>query len=172
MSKNNGVKEALGDDYRPGVTLVDGKPKKVVMTVTGAKEAYGWYDAFLDAFSQTGNLSQSARVAGVTPSGVRWARDHTEEFARRYDEAFEYAADRLEEEMNNRLFEPQGNRGSDPLLMFALKAVRPAKFRELPPAHNVRAQATEVRVTLKLGDAKPQAATIEVDSTELTIGDE
>jgi hypothetical protein len=50
--------------------------------------------------------------------------------------------------------------------------VRPAKFRELPPAHNVRAQATEVRVTLKLGDAKPQAATIEVDSTELTIGDE
>jgi hypothetical protein len=168
MSANKNVKEIIGDDYVPGMTVVDGQTKHLVQTVGGTKEAFSWYDTFLEAFAATGNVTQSCRVAGVTSSGVKWAKDHNEDFLRRYDEAFEMAADRLEQEMSNRIYDPTGNRGSDPLLMFALKAVRPTKFRELTPQNGARTQATAVKVTLKLGDAKPGAATIEVASQEVT----
>jgi hypothetical protein len=51
--------------------------------------------------------------------------------------------------------------------MFALKAVRPTKYRELVPQHGGRVQATAVKVTLKLGDVTPESATIEVASQEV-----
>ena len=98
---------------------------------------------FLEAFALTGNVSESAKAAGVGRSTVYDARESDKAFAAAWDEAEEDAADRLErvalERAVDGVAEPVYYKGqlagavrrySDTLLIFLLKARRPEKFRE------------------------------------------
>jgi hypothetical protein len=100
--------------------------------------------AFLSAFAVTGNISTAAAAAGIHPDTPRthWAKDDPE-FVRGMKAAREEAADRMEQEALRRAVdgvdEPVFHKGevcgairkySDTLLIFMLKAARPAKFRE------------------------------------------
>jgi hypothetical protein len=92
-----------------------------------------WHQAFLIALERTGSITQAAEAAGVG----RWAcydnRRRDPVFAAEWDKAVDLAADALEDEARKRAFA-----GSDVLLMFMLKGLRPQRWREsrvsIPPA--------------------------------------
>ena len=102
-----------------------------------------WRPKFLDALRQTGNVTGSAQLAGRSRAAVYQARDRSETFAKQWDEAIEAATDSMELEARRRALsgvdEPVYYQGqvvgavrkySDVLLIFLLKAHRPAKFRD------------------------------------------
>jgi len=107
-----------------------------------------WRPTFLSALRNTGNVSASAKAAGVdrtTAYKAKAASLQTKNatFAKGWDEAIEVATDLLEGEARRRAIagveEPVYYRGevvgavrkySDTLLIFLLKAHRPEKFRE------------------------------------------
>ncbi len=61
-----------------------------------------WHRPFLEHLAQTGNVSASARVAGVSSSAVYNAQKTDADFAAAVDNAFEDAADLLEHEARRR----------------------------------------------------------------------
>lgn len=99
--------------------------------------------AFLDALARTGNVSESATLAGIGRSAAYdWRRDDST-FAADWEAAVDEAADRMEREALRRAVEGvdepvfyQGEevghvrKYSDTLLIFLLKAARPEKYRE------------------------------------------
>jgi len=102
-----------------------------------------WAEKFLAALGETGNVTTAATAAGVSRQACYLLRDRDELFASAWDSALETAADLLEAEARRRaadgVDEPvyyQGEvcghvrRYSDTLLIFLLKAHRPAKFRD------------------------------------------
>lgn len=117
-----------------------------------------WQAAFLDALAQTGNVTESAKVASVSRVFVYERRKDDLAFAAAWDDALDQAADVMEREAWRRAVqgttEPvygrigkdqDGQIGevqkySDTLLIFLLKAARPSKFRE-------RTQVTNITVT-------------------------
>lgn len=92
-----------------------------------------WQKAFLAALEQTGSVTASAAAAHMGRSMVYKHKRNDPEFSRQWDEALDQAADTLEDEARRRAFA-----GSDVLLMFLLKGIRPQKWREsratIPPA--------------------------------------
>jgi AcrR family transcriptional regulator len=92
-----------------------------------------WQKAFIAALEQTGSVTQAAEAAGMGRSHVYHYKRTDAEFARLWEEALDMAADTLEDEARKRAFA-----GSDVLLMFLLKGLRPQKWREsratIPPA--------------------------------------
>ena len=101
----------------------------------------GWQDMFLTALRQTGNVSAAARAAGVARSRCYEVRRRDPDFATGWQDALEEAADWLEFEALRRAVEGTEEdrffgghivglvtRYSDALLMFLLKARRPAQF--------------------------------------------
>lgn len=84
-----------------------------------------WSPVFLAALRATGNIQYACDAAGVTRRGASYARQTNAEFDREWRDALETATDALELEARKRALA-----GSDQLLMFMLKANRPAKFRE------------------------------------------
>src|SRR6266498_3630877 len=92
-----------------------------------------WQKAFLAALEQTGSVTAAAEAASIN----RWTaydnRRSDPEFSRLWDEALDAGADALEDEARKRAFA-----GSDVLLMFLLKGLRPQRWREsratIPPA--------------------------------------
>jgi hypothetical protein len=103
----------------------------------------GWQTQFLTELAARGNISESAKVAGITRQHAhRWYREH-KEFATQWDEAIEVANDALEREAWRRAVEGvdepvffQGSqcgeirKYSDQLLTTLLKANRASKFRD------------------------------------------
>ena len=102
-----------------------------------------WRTTFLDALRQTGNVAASAQLSGRSRAAAYKARDRSPEFALLWDEALEEAIDTMELEARRRAMsgvdEPVYYQGqaigavrkySDVLLIFLLKAHRPAKFRD------------------------------------------
>ncbi len=102
-----------------------------------------WKIAFLEELSKTGNVSASARMAGISRVTAYANRESNEEFAALWDDAIEIATDALELEARRRALEgtikPVFYQGvscgqiqeySDTLMIFLLKAHRPDKFRE------------------------------------------
>lgn len=103
----------------------------------------------MDALAKTGNVTDSARAAGVArPHVYEWKRDDPA-FAAAWDDALEQAADVMEREALRRAVEGTekpifGSLGyrmgsgkigqvreySDTLLIFLLKGARPEKYRE------------------------------------------
>jgi len=80
---------------------------------------------FLAVLAAGHSVMTAAEAAGVARQTVyRW-RQEDEAFARAWDEAIEAGTDRLEDEALRRAFA-----GSDTLLIFLLKARRPAKYRD------------------------------------------
>ena len=108
-----------------------------------------WVGPFLVALSERGIVTEACAAASVSRTPAYELRKEDEEFAAAWDAALEVAADGLESVMHQRLAEPMGNRGSDVLLMFALKAMRPDRYRE--KVANPMLSNTDIVVTLKLG---------------------
>jgi hypothetical protein len=88
-------------------------------------------ERFLHAYKQLGKLNRSAEAAQISIHTVEgWQRLDTHGFNKRLEAAHSVYVESWEQEMDNRLANPSGNRGSDVLLMFKLKAERPEKYRE------------------------------------------
>jgi hypothetical protein len=68
-----------------------------------------------------------------------WQLSDTHLFKKRLQEAHAKCVEKWEQLMDERLANPTGNRGSDVLLMFKLKAMAPEKYREEVRVLNVSA---------------------------------
>jgi hypothetical protein len=119
-----------------------------VVKVTRQKKEFsnirhGKKRAFLVAYSEVGNISQAAELAGIDRSTIYVWKDRDPKFVAAMAEAEEKAADRLEQEARRRAVEGvsepvfyQGEKVgtvqkySDTLLIFLMKGVRPEKYRE------------------------------------------
>ena len=99
--------------------------------------------AFLNALSETANVTASARRAGLARTTVYEWRTDDSEFKARWDAAIELGTDALEDEAMRRakdgVDEPVHYKGervdtitkySDTLTIFLLKGRRPEKYRE------------------------------------------
>jgi len=104
-------------------------------------DATHWRSLFFDMLRKTGNVSAAARHAGRPRAYFYRLRKHDADFASDWDDALEEAADWLELEALRRAIDgtEEGRyfrgemigtitRYSDSLLMFLLKARRPAVF--------------------------------------------
>jgi hypothetical protein len=100
-------------------------------------------DKFLENLSESGNVTQSAKLAALGRSALYKHRREDEEFAREWDEASELGLAALEDEARRRAFEgweePVWHQGkmcglvrkfSDTLLIFLLKGGMPNKYRD------------------------------------------
>jgi hypothetical protein len=87
-----------------------------------------WAPAFLAALSQTANIRDSAKAAGIGRTTVYDRRDIDEVFAKAMADAIEDAVDDLALEARRRA--TRTRRPSDVLLIFLLKAHRPDVYRE------------------------------------------
>jgi hypothetical protein len=81
--------------------------------------------AFLAAFSKCASVTESAKRVKLDRSNhYQWMRDDSE-YAKAFEATRTEAADSLEDEASRRAFA-----GSDTLLIFLLKGMRPEKYRE------------------------------------------
>lgn len=108
-----------------------------------AREPLSWEPVFLETLQATGNVSGSARAAGIDRTTAYEHRGRHPDFASRWEAAVEEATDGLETEARRRAVEgvekPVYQGGelvgtvqeySDTLLLALLKAHRPDKFRD------------------------------------------
>ncbi len=84
-----------------------------------------WQRAFLAALENTGSVTAAAEAAGVHRTAAYKQRSGDKAFSQQWDDAIDQAADTLEDEARKRAFG-----GSDILLMFLLKGIRPQRWRE------------------------------------------
>lgn len=84
-----------------------------------------WEKAFLAALENTGSVTAAADAAKIHRRATYTQKQKDPEFSRQWDEALDQAADALEDQARKRAFD-----GSDVLLMFLLKGIRPQKWRE------------------------------------------
>lgn len=91
----------------------------------GSKAPKNWRENFLRALAECGNISAATRVAGINITTAYDHRNKDPVFAAAWDEAHEESIDALEGEARRRAMET-----SDTLVMFLLKANRPAKYRD------------------------------------------
>ena len=97
----------------------------------------------LKAYAQTRSDMAAATVAGVHRTTVlRWKRENYLRYRDRLFDADATFVTSLEKRMWDRIGDPAGNRGSDILLMFALKAHAPELYRELPAMDDETAKET------------------------------
>lgn len=80
---------------------------------------------FLQTLEETTNVAAACRAIKMSRQGVYNWRKHDTEFAEEWDAALNAALDQLEQTAVER-----AHAGSDLLMMFLLKANRPAKYRE------------------------------------------
>jgi hypothetical protein len=104
-----------------------------------------WRKRFLEIVAATGNVSLATSAVQISRSTpyVRAQRDPA--FAVAWTEAEEQAKDVLEAEARRR-----GLTGSDPLLMFLLRALRPERYRDTLDVR-VEFRKEAERVAAKLG---------------------
>ena len=121
---------------------------------------------FLDAIKEVGTLRKAAAAAHISRSTVaKWRSENTDGFRERFNEAIDDFADSLEEKMFDLLAEMKV--GHNPtLLIFALKALRPLKYRELTtvPDENAR----ELLRKLEQFTAQAVGSGAAVDDSQLT----
>ena len=86
-------------------------------------------DRFLKSLAAGGNVSESAKVSDMDRSHLYHLRRVNAEFAEKWDAALDLGISALEDEALARAFDRQ-DRNSYLLLMFLLKAHRPAKYRD------------------------------------------
>ena len=82
-------------------------------------------ERFLVLLSETGNITISAQGAGVSRAWVYTTMQKDEGFREQVEQAQEESVERLEAVARAR-----AEAGSDLLLMFLLKALKPEKYRE------------------------------------------
>ena len=80
-------------------------------------------DRFLVAYGERGTITGACAVIGLHRDSIhRWRNEDRLGFKLRFKVAEEVFRESLERIMFDRLGDPSGNRGSDILLIFALKA--------------------------------------------------
>jgi hypothetical protein len=85
-------------------------------------------EMFLAAYAKTGRRGQAAKEAGISVWCVeKWIAADVYGIKKRMALAHAKYVESQEQLMDDRLSNPQGNRGSDVLLMFKLKAEAPEK---------------------------------------------
>jgi hypothetical protein len=88
-------------------------------------------EAFLKAYGELGTILHAARAVGIHRTTVNlWLSSDLYSIKKRMELAHQDYVESVERLMNDRLANPTGNRGSDVLLMFKLKAEHPEKYRE------------------------------------------
>ena len=112
-----------------------------------------WEKAFLAALSDTPNVSNAARLAGITRQAAYQARDADPAFKAAWDEAVATSVDDLEgrvHEATRVIDSPTALQAA----MFLLKAHRPEKYRD-----KVQAEHTGgVKVVIEYADGDPADA--------------
>jgi hypothetical protein len=113
-------------------------------TITNMNDLLGvlWKPVFLTVYSKTGNLSHSARVAGVSLRLVKDELAGDQPFREMANDARDEAIDLLEMEARRRALD-----GSDTLMKFILSAERPEKFRQMEVRNTVNLVKTYVAVS-------------------------
>lgn len=86
---------------------------------------------FLEAFAELGIVGHASRAAGIDRNTVYYWLEHDEQFAIAYRHAELAATEALEREAARRAVA-----GSDVLLIFLLKARKPAMYRERYEVHH------------------------------------
>lgn len=89
------------------------------------KDAAEWTLIFLDALRKMPIVSHACDEAGITPSKAYKLRKRAKWFEEAWDDALETGIDHLEQAAWQ-----AAQDGDRQLLMFLLKALRPAKYRE------------------------------------------
>jgi hypothetical protein len=93
---------------------------------------------FLEAYSRCGRITQAAEASGITRWCVdKWLQSDKYSIKKRLEFAHAKYVELWEQGMDTRLENPTGNRGSDVLYMFKLKAIAPEKYREEVKVMNV-----------------------------------
>ena len=89
-------------------------------------------ERFLVAYAEQGTITNAATLANVHRDTVHaWRNEDRYSFRRRFENAQHVFREvKLERVMFDRISEPAGNRGSDILLIFALKAHWPERYRD------------------------------------------
>lgn len=100
-------------------------PRKKLETSKARRTAGEWRPVFLKTLEVTGNISEACKAAKVMRQIAYDHRDRDPEFAAQWKEAHEAAIDALELTARARAMGV-----SDTLLIFLLKAHRPAMYRE------------------------------------------
>jgi hypothetical protein len=114
--------------------IPEGKPEEfgLAQDATFQQKAV-WHrqEMFLEAFRRCGKIGKAAEASGLTRWAViHWQRNDAFSFNRRLESAHEDYCEYWEQGMDERLGNSQGNRGSDILYMFKMKAEKPEKYRE------------------------------------------
>jgi hypothetical protein len=92
-------------------------------TDTTQKRIHDMQDRFLVAYGERGTITGACAVIGLHRDSIhRWRNEDRLGFKLRFKGAQEVFRESLERIMFDRLGDPGGNRGSDILLIFALKA--------------------------------------------------
>ena len=103
-------------------TTLDDSEKAILARQTG----------FLACYAEVGNIYRAAPVSGVGRSTVhQWQHDDVLGFRARFEAAQHTHREYLEDIMFSRILAPEGNRGSDILVIFAVKAAWPDKYRDV-----------------------------------------
>ncbi len=114
-----------------------------------------WQKAFFAALENTGSVTAAAEAGGIGRWTVYQHRRQDAAFAALWDQALDMAADTLEDEARRRAFN-----GSDVLLIFMLKGLRPQKWREsratIPPAELNKMIEVELARIAKQKEAEAQ----------------
>ena len=84
-----------------------------------------WKDLFIEAFRESGIISQALMYAGINRTVLRAGLEKDKDFLEEFHDAKADAIDSLETEAVRRAKD-----GSDQLLMFLLKSHRPEVYRE------------------------------------------
>ena len=125
---------------------------------------------FLTALKEVGTMRKAAAAAHVGRSTVdSWRKENLNGFRALFDEALDDFADKLESKMFDLLDEMRV--GHNPtLLIFALKALRPLKYRELtqiPDSHAAelmrKLEALEARIVVEKAAERELTALEQID---------
>ena len=110
-----------------------------------------WEEKFFEVFGRTGNLSRSAREAGVTREAVYKRKERHAEFRRRLDDATEEALDEIES-----VLETEAKLGDVRTGQWILARRRPNKWGD--PVQRTQIEATTTgphEIVLKFDDGTP-----------------
>lgn len=106
--------------------------KQPIDTTQHLQKDQSWHrqSRWLEAFPAIGNIQGTCQVVQVHRSRVhRWITEDINGFAERFARAKAQRGEFLESVVNDRLLDPKGNRGSDVLLLGALNAEMPDKYK-------------------------------------------
>lgn len=122
----------------------NGHRRKLTPKKRHAKKRHAgeWRKPFLSSLSRTANVRLSCHAAKISRETAYLHRERDEEFALAWQTAMDSACDLLEEMAWNRAKE-----SSDLLLIFLLKAHRPAMYRETTRHEHTGAAGRPIAVT-------------------------